>query len=345
MDKILKEFGREKIDEVVKKSNSFVDATKMLGLDPYRGNVKRNVERSIKRLGLSIEHFESVQRVREYKNRYKKDILEKLIKDGKNFKEILLELDILPIWSNYNTLKKYLRKFDIDYSHLRNSISYIKANWEKENVEKIINESKSQKEVLEKMGLRSAGSNFSTLKKYIELYELDTSHFKRCYEDMVLFNGENKISLCDVLIENSTYDRRSLKDRLYNEGLKERKCELCGQGEEWTGKHMSLILDHINGIHNDNRIGNLRIVCPNCNATLDTHCGKNLKFEKRQKKFEQKEKNKINSFISRRRVERPSFDILRKEIDEIGLEGTGRKYGVSGNAIKKWIKTYQKYNI
>jgi hypothetical protein len=38
---------------------------------------------------------------------------------------------------------------------------------------------------------------------------------------------------------------------------------------------LSLILDHINGVNNDNRIENIRIVCPNCNATLDTHCGKN----------------------------------------------------------------------
>lgn len=344
MDKILKEFGKEKIEEVVGKSNSFVEATKMLGLDPYRGNVKRNVERSIKRLGLSTEHFESVQRVREYQNRYKKDILEKLIKDGKNFKEILEELDILVIGSNYNTLKKYLRKFDIDYSHLRNSKSYIKANWEKENLEKIISESKSQKEVLEKMGLRAAGSNFSTLKKYIELYELNTSHFIKCYNKMAFLSKENKIPLNDILKENSTYNRTGLKIRLYEDGLKKRKCELCGQGEEWNGKHMSLILDHINGVYNDNRIENLQIVCPNCNATLDTHCGKNTK-EKIKNKIEQKEKNKINSFISRRRVERPPFEKLKEEVNKIGLESVGRKYGVSGNAIKKWIKTYQKYNI
>jgi len=78
------------------------------------------------------------------------------------------------------------------------------------------------------------------------------------------------------LIENSEYRHTSnLKERLYKEGLKKRECELCGQGEEWRGKKMSLILDHINGTNNDNRIKNLRIACPNCNATLDTHCGKN----------------------------------------------------------------------
>ena len=52
-----------------------------------------------------------------------------------------------------------------------------------------------------------------------------------------------------------------------------RVCELCGQGEEWRGRQMALILDHINGVADDNRLENLRIVCPNCAATLDTHCG------------------------------------------------------------------------
>ena len=62
---------------------------------------------------------------------------------------------------------------------------------------------------------------------------------------------------------------------MYEAGLKPRACELCGQGEEWRGGRMSLILDHVNGVHDDNRIANLRIVCPNCAATWPTHCAKN----------------------------------------------------------------------
>ena len=52
---------------------------------------------------------------------------------------------------------------------------------------------------------------------------------------------------------------------------------MCGQGPIWMNKKMSLRLDHINGINDDNRIENLRIVCPNCDATLDTFSGKNIK--------------------------------------------------------------------
>ena len=51
------------------------------------------------------------------------------------------------------------------------------------------------------------------------------------------------------------------------------------------------------------------------------------------------------SHISQRRVERPSYRELKGEINELGYSGTGRKYGVSDNAIRKWVKTYEKYNI
>jgi hypothetical protein len=58
------------------------------------------------------------------------------------------------------------------------------------------------------------------------------------------------------------------------EGYKERACDMCGQGEIWPGRQLSLILDHVNGVRDDNRLDNLRILCPNCAATLDTHCGR-----------------------------------------------------------------------
>jgi hypothetical protein len=77
-----------------------------------------------------------------------------------------------------------------------------------------------------------------------------------------------------VLVEHSNYKRGELKSRLFEEGLKRRRCELCGQGEIWRGARMALILDHINGIADDNRLENLRVACPNCAATFETHCGR-----------------------------------------------------------------------
>jgi hypothetical protein len=88
------------------------------------------------------------------------------------------------------------------------------------------------------------------------------------------------------------------------------------------GKKMSLILDHINGINNDNRIENLRIVCPNCNATLDTHCRGNKKSNEKNKKycecgkeiFKSSIKCKKCDSIKQRKVERPSLEQLKEDI-------------------------------
>lgn len=215
-----------------------------------------------------------------------------------------------------------------------------KEKYSKENFENAIKNANSIKDALRNLNLRAAGGNYKIFHKYVKIYNIDTSHFisREIQNKILLVNAfSKKISLNEILVENSNYNRTSLKNRLYNEGLKERKCELCGQGEEWKGKKMSLILDHINGVHDDNRIENLRIVCPNCNATLPTHC----KGKKGLKESEKKEKN--NSKNKKRKVERPNYEILIKEVKDIGYNAVGRKYGVSDNSIRKWIKFYEKY--
>lgn len=157
------------------------------------------------------------------------------------------------------------------------NISYVKNKgiYEKEFIQKVVNDSVSYKESLIKMGLRAAGGNYKILKKYINLYGLSISHFESPEEVSKRNLFKDKIPLDEVLVENSTYSRTSLKIRLYDAKILERECSLCGQDENWNGMKISLILDHINGVYNDNRLENLRIVCPNCNAGLDTHTGKN----------------------------------------------------------------------
>lgn len=79
-----------------------------------------------------------------------------------------------------------------------------------------------------------------------------------------------------VMVENSTYNRGNLKAQLLKRGILENKCAVCGL-KEWMGKSLIMVLDHINGINNDHRLENLRMLCPNCDSQSPTFCGRNVK--------------------------------------------------------------------
>ena len=78
-----------------------------------------------------------------------------------------------------------------------------------------------------------------------------------------------------VFIKNSSYPRHCIKRRIREDDLIPYVCACCGIGPEWQGEPMPLVLDHINGINNDNRLENLRFVCSNCDTQLDTYKSKN----------------------------------------------------------------------
>ncbi len=96
----------------------------------------------------------------------------------------------------------------------------------------------------------------------------------------------NKTPLEDILVKNNKYGSAVLKHRLIEELYWEYKCLWCGIGPEWNGKPLTLQLDHINGDHYDNRIENLRILCPNCHTQTKTWGMNNTKFRHFNKKKE-----------------------------------------------------------
>jgi hypothetical protein len=214
-------------------------------------------------------------------------------------------------------------------------------------------------EALALLGYRNAGGNAGTVKKYAARWGISIDHFDpRAVMLEALARGRqnrNGIPLDEILVKHSTYSRGRLKNRLFEAGLKRRKCELCGQGERWRGRVMSLILDHINGVPDDNRLQNLRIVCPNCAATFDTHCGRNLPRRREcvgcggifAPRTIQQRYCSFRCFTGARtrgagKVERPPYEQLLKEIQETSYLAVGRKYGVSDNAIRKWMHFHER---
>jgi ribosomal protein S27AE len=181
------------------------------------------------------------------------------------------------------------------------------------------------------------------------------------------------VPLAKMLVENSPYARKDVKRRLLAEGLKHPVCELCGQDEVWRSKPMSMILDHINGVRDDHRLENLRMVCPNCAATLDTHCGRRNRIRRARQACLRCGKSFVPSYATQRycsrscgvrwdrtgvgrrrrglrgvpntqarKVERPPYEQLLEEIEATSYLAVGRKYGVSDNAVRKWVRFYER---
>ena len=106
-------------------------------------------------------------------------------------------------------------------------------------------------EVLRVLGLCPTGGSTAVLKKWLLLWEISTEHFEPRARRSPPRTAK---PLDEILVEGSTYARANLKSRLYREGLKTPICELCGTGEMWRGRPMvAMILDHINGVRDDNR--------------------------------------------------------------------------------------------
>lgn len=145
----------------------------------------------------------------------------------------------------------------------------------KEELQNVVNESHCISNLVSNLGKTNTGAYQRIIKKYLILYNIDTSHFdpyKKNRERILKGEVQKSFPMEHWLQYGSDIGSSKLKEKLYNENLKERKCEKCGQGEDWMGDKISMILDHINGDAKDNRIENLRILCPNCNAALPTHC-------------------------------------------------------------------------
>jgi hypothetical protein len=150
--------------------------------------------------------------------------------------------------------------------------------WTEKDLRHAIKSSRSIRQVLKKLGLKEAGGNYEQVKKYINLYKISVNHFKgKAWSKGLKLAYKPKISLKDILVRNSNYQSFKLKNRLVKEGLKEERCELCGWAKKSLDGRTPLELDHINGNRKDNRLENLRILCPNCHSLQPTHRGKNIR--------------------------------------------------------------------
>lgn len=136
-------------------------------------------------------------------------------------------------------------------------------NFTIEELAQMVVESKSFNELILKLGYATrSGSNHVTVRKRLDKYGIDYSHFGNL--------NKTKRTEENVFIENSTATQRTLRVWYKKGNYTPYECSICKMKPIWQGKPLTLILDYINGKNNDDRLENLCWVCPNCNQQLPT---------------------------------------------------------------------------
>lgn len=147
-----------------------------------------------------------------------------------------------------------------------------------EDFRNLVKNSLRMKDVLTYFGLQNKGNNFRTVKKRISELGIDDNHFLSRTDSSHYKRRVNKDDFINHwLVVNSNKNRAHLKNHLIKFELIPYKCSVCNNSGVWNNKRLSLQLEHINGVSNDNRLDNLCFLCPNCHSQTETFAGKNVK--------------------------------------------------------------------
>lgn len=197
----------------------------------------------------------------------------------------------------------------------------------------LLKKSSTISEVLFKLGYTVKGNSwgYSQVKRRMDDLNLDYSIFKG-KSAVIKTNKLNNVKKEDILKENCKHQRTVLRRYIIKNNLIPYKCAICGC-TEWQGKTLSLELDHINGINNDNRLENLRFLCPNCHSQTSTYGSRNQQLNSseydipddlrkvvEEKYNEVKSVKKVSSILGIRRC------VVTKIVNESGQKHSNQKY-------------------
>ncbi|MGA5276800.1 HNH endonuclease signature motif containing protein [Streptomyces cellulosae] len=202
---------------------------------------------------------------------YTEERLEEAARESRTLTEALVRLGVDPRSPTRRYVLGRMRRLGIDTSHFERE----GVKWTREILQEAVSASTNLCEVLRHLGLEVVGGHRTHISRRIKAYGINTSHFRTPTRRGIPRQRRTPEA---VLVEQPAGQARRIpSDRLKRamtaSGLPER-CVMCGTEPRWRGRPLPLEVDHIDGNWRDNRIGNLRLLCPNCHSTTDNYRGR-----------------------------------------------------------------------
>lgn len=206
--------------------------------------------------------------------RYTDEQLATAVAMSPNMHRLLIALGLSDRGGNYETVWRQIRVLGLDASHLRARSKL--AMCSEQEVLEAVRAPRSLAQVLAKLGIRQSGGTQATLKRRLQSMGANTSHLLGAgWRRGSRFPVTPPRPIEEFLVDGRLVKTHALKNRLVRAGLKEGRCEICGR-DTWNDGPIPLELDHINGRRDDNRLTNIRLLCPNCHAQTPTYRGRNI---------------------------------------------------------------------
>lgn len=197
----------------------------------------------------------------------------------------------------------------------------------------LLKNSSTISEVLFKLGYSVKGNSwgFAKIRQRMSDLNLDGSVFKG-KSPITKYGSLHKVNASDILKPNCKHARSVLRRYVIKNNLIPYRCAICGC-VEWQGRTLSLELDHINGINNDNRIENLRFLCPNCHSQTTTYGSRNQQRNDSEYEISDDLRDLIETeYRKRNNIKQVSVAlgirrrVVNKVISESGLKKSNQKY-------------------
>lgn len=262
--------------QAVKVASGYGDVCRRLGLSGNGGGWW-TVKARIAELGLDVAHFA--------KRRSSVDTttLRAMVAMATSYAEVVRLLGLTLDASTHTRIRRRVQRHGIDTSHFVRHWrpGRPRSKLSDDQFRDAVARSKSIASVLRALGLIPAGGNYAVAHQRIEALGLDTSHFTGPgWNKGMQFVGPRR-PLDQILVAGRPTGSHTLKLRLFSEGVKRAACELCGWAQRSPDGRVPVELDHINGDRNDNRLENLRVLCPNCHSLQTTHRGLNKRSRRK----------------------------------------------------------------